>query len=166
MNTAIKTFIDNNKAIYCELANTYTKKSGYSLHQYIMAEQFITKHYTEDNAKLCKIIYKEITRRKNNSIIKELDHLGEMTMREFRHLIEKLTDNKVCVNGGKAYLHIYNWLFKDGKKTCYRTHNYYISVGCNCPRTIEQAQVIANKCLEFAKIENYGQNEEVSVEKF
>lgn len=162
----IDNFINNNKTIFTDLANSYEVKVGYGLHQYSMAKQFIEKHYTEDSDKLCKVIYKEITRRNNNKLSKTLDHLGEMTMREFRHAIEKLTDNKVCVNGGKAYLHIYNWLFKEGKKTCYRTHNYYIAVGSNCQRTMEQAKVIAAKCLEFAKIENYGQNEEVPVEKF
>ena len=92
--------------------------------------------------------------------------MGDMSMIEFRRLIEKLTERKVCVNGGKAYLHIYNWLYKDGKKTRYRTDNYYISVGQNLPRTEENARMIAAKCLEFAKIENYGYKSEIPVEKF
>lgn len=163
MDNKIEQFINNNRAAVNEFANTFAYKRGYSHSQALKAYAWIEKHWSED---VLTKMQKETVRRNNNMLSKTLDHLGEMTMREFRHAIEKLTDNKVCVNGGKAYLHIYNWLFKEGKKTCYRTHNYYIAVGCNCQRTMEQAQVIAAKCLEFAKIENYGQNEEVPVEKF
>lgn len=163
MDKKIEQFIINNRAAVNEFADTFAHKRGYSHSQALKAYAWIEKNWSDN---VLTKMQKETIRRQQNSLVKQLDHLGEMSIREFRHAIEKLTDNKVCVNGGKAYLHIYNWLFKDGKKTCYRCHNYYISIGQNFSRTEENAKMIADKCMKFAAIENYGQNETIPVEKF
>ena len=156
-----------NKDLFDRLANTYVTPKGHAgLWREIKADKFITKHYTSDHTELQRIIFNEVVRRENNKLSNIIDHMDEMSMIEFRRLIEKLTEHKVCVNGGKAYLHIYNWLYKNGKKTNYRTDNYYISVGQNLQRTEENAKMIAAKCLEFAKIENYGYKTKIPVEKF
>lgn len=159
-------FICNNRDLFQRLAKTYEKRSGFGAWQESKAITFIHKNYSDDHAALSKKIFKTIVSRENSKLSNTIDHLTDMSMIEFRRLIEKLTEHKVCVNGGKAYLHIYNWLYKDGKKTNYRTDHYYISVGQNLQRTEENAKMIAAKCLEFAKIENYGNKVEIPVEKF
>ena len=163
MDIKIQHFVMNNRAAVNEFADTFAAKPGYSYSQVFKAWAWIEKHWSED---VLTKMQKETVRRKQVALARQIDHFDEMSMREFRHAIEKLTDYKVCVNGGKAYLHIYNWLYKCGKRTCYRCHNYYISIGQNFVRTEENAKMIAAKCLEFAKIENYGQNETIPVEKF
>jgi hypothetical protein len=142
----------------CErLLNTYTgRRKEMNLYNLLKDVNYKDMHQT---------LMKEVIRRESILNKRMIMHCDEMDIREFRHKIEELTDNKVCVNGGKAYLHIYNWLYKDGKRTRYRCNNYYISIGVNSTRTEEFAKEIAAKCLEYAKIENYGQ-ELVAVEKF
>ena len=162
----IDNYIRNNSDLYVRLAKTYEKRSGYGSWQDHQAYKFVNKNYNGDIEALTKKIFKVVASRENSKLNNTIDHMDDMSMIEFRRLIEKLTERKVCVNGGKAYLHIYNWLYKDGKKTRYRTDNYYISVGQNLPRTEENARMIAAKCLEFAKIENYGYKSEIPVEKF
>lgn len=159
-------FILTNKDLCDRLANTYEKRSGYGSWQESQAYKFISKNYNGDTEALTKKIFKTVVSRENSKLTNTIDHMTDMSMIEFRRLIEKLTEHKVCVNGGKSYLHIYNWFYKNGKKTNYRTDNYYISVGQNLARTEENAKMIADKCLEFAKIENYGYKAEVPVEKF
>lgn len=163
MDNKIEQFIINNRAAVNEFADTFAHKRGYSHSQALKAYAWIEKHWSGD---VLTKMQKETIRRQQNTLVKQLDHLGEMSIREFRSKIEALTEHKVCVNGGKAFLHIYNWLFKNGKKTCYRCHNYYISIGQNFARTEENAKMIADKCMKFAAIENYGQNETIPVEKF
>lgn len=159
-------YILTNRDLYIRLAATYEKRCGYGSWQEHQARKFIVKNYNGDTEALTKKIFKTIVSRENSKLNNTIDHMTDMSMIEFRHLIEKLTEHKVCVNGGKSYLHIYNWFYKNGKKTNYRTDNYYISVGQNLERTEENAKMIAAKCLEFAKIENYGYKAEVPVEKF
>lgn len=163
---AIENYIRENIELVTRLANTYEDRAGYGSWKTRQARHFINKNYTEDHAVLTKKIYKTVVSRENSKLSNTIDHMTDMSMIEFRRRIETLTERKVCVNGGKAYLHIYNWLYKGGKKTRYRTDHYYISVGQNMPRTEENAQMIATKCLEFAKIENYGNKVEIPVEKF
>ena len=162
----IDDYIRSNKDLYQRLMKTYEKRNGYSGWQEHQARQFINKNYKGDAEAFTKKLFKTVVSRENNKLSNTIDHLTDMSMIEFRRLIEKLTEHKVCVNGGKAYLHVYNWLYKDGKKTNYRTDHYYISVGQNLQRTEENAKMIAAKCLEFAKIENYGNKVEIPVEKF
>lgn len=162
----IDNYIHNNTDLCLRLAKTYEKHHGYSSWLSHQVYKFIDKNYTGDTEALTKKIFKTVVSRENSKLRNTIDHLTDMSMIEFRRLIEKLTEHKVCVNGGKAYLHIYNWLYKDGKKTNYRTDHYYISVGQNLQRTEENAKMIAAKCLEFAKIENYGNKVEIPVEKF
>lgn len=162
----IDNYIRNNAKLVERLADTYERRSGYGSWRESQAYKFIKKNYTGDTEALSKKIFKTIVSRENSKLSNTIDHMDDMSMIEFRRLIEKLTERKVCVNGGKAYLHIYNWLYKDGKKTNYRTDHYYISVGQNLQRTEENAKMIAAKCLEFAKIENYGNKIEIPVEKF
>lgn len=163
MDNKIEQFVINNRAAVNEFADTFAHKRGYSHSQALKAYAWIEKHWSED---VLTKMQKETVRRKQIALAKQIEHFDEMSVIEFRRKIEALTEHKVCVNGGKAYLHIYNWLFKEGKKTCYRCHNYYISIGQNFARTEDNAKMIADKCLEFAKIENYGQNETIPVEKF
>lgn len=162
----IDNYIRANAKLVERLSDTYETRSGYGSWQESQSYKFINKNYNGDTEALTKKIFKTIVSRENSKLNNTIDHMEDMSMIEFRHLIEKLTDHKVCVNGGKAYLHIYNWLYKDGKKTRYRTDNYYISVGQNLPRTEENARMIATKCLEYSKIENYGYKTEIPVEKF
>lgn len=162
----IDNYIRANVKLCERLADTYERRSGYGSWRESQAYKFVKKNYNGDTEALTKKIFKTIVSRENSKLSNTIDHLGDMSMIEFRRLIEKLTERKVCVNGGKAYLHIYNWLYKDGKKTNYRTDHYYISVGQNLQRTEENAKMIAAKCLEFAKIENYGNKVEIPVEKF
>lgn len=162
----IDNYIRNNKDLCDRLAKTYEKRNGYGSWQESQMRRFINNNYTGDIEAFTKKLFKTVVSRENSKLNNTIDHLTDMSMIEFRRLIEKLTEHKVCVNGGKAYLHIYNWLYKDGKKTNYRTDHYYISVGQNLQRTEENAKMIAAKCLEFAKIENYGNKVEIPVEKF
>ena len=162
----INNFIHNNKDLCDRLAKTYEKRNGYGGWQESQMRGFINKNYNGDIEAFTKKLFKIVVSRENSKLNNTIDHMCDMSMIEFRRLIEKLTEHKVCVNGGKAYLHIYNWLYKDGKKTNYRTDHYYISVGQNLQRTEENAKMIAAKCLEFAKIENYGNKVEIPVEKF
>lgn len=162
----ISDYVRDNVELFNRLANTYEKRNGYGGWQESQAYKFISKNYNGDREALSKKIFKAVASRENSKLRNTIDHMCDMSMNEFRHLIEKLTERKVCVNGSKAYLHIYNWLYKDGKKTRYRTDNYYISVGQNLSRTEENARMIAAKCLEYAKIENYGYKTEIPVEKF
>ncbi len=162
----VDVYIRNNSELVQRLAKTYEKRIGYGSWQESQAYKFIYKNYTGDTDALTKKIFKAVVSRENSKLCNTIDHMNDMSMIEFRRLIEKLTEYKVCVNGGKAYLHIYNWLYKYGKKTNYRTDNYYISVGQNLQRTEENAKMIATKCLEFAKIENYGYKTKIPVEKF
>lgn len=162
----IDNYIRNNKDLCDRLAKTYEKRNGYGSWQESQMRGFINKNYNGDIEAFTKKLFKTVVSRENSKLNNIIDHMTDMSMIEFRRLIERLTEHKVCVNGGKAYLHIYNWLYKDGKKTNYRTDHYYISVGQNLQRTEENAKMIAAKCLEFAKIENYGNKVEIPVEKF
>jgi hypothetical protein len=162
----IDNYIRTNKDLCDRLAKTYEKRNGYGSWQESQMRQFINKNYKGDAEAFTKKLFKTVVSRENSKLRNTIDHLTDMSMIEFRRLIEKLTEHKVCVNGGKSYLHIYNWYFKNGERTRYRTDNYYISVGQNLPRTEENAKMIAAKCLEFAKIENYGYKAEIPVEKF
>lgn len=162
----IDNYIRANTKLVERLSDTYETRSGYCSWQEYQSYKFINKNYNGDTEELTKKIFKTIVRRENSKLNNVIDHIDDMSMIEFRRLIENLTEHKVCVNGGKAYLHIYNWLYKDGKKTNYRTDHYYISVGQNLQRTEENAKMIAAKCLEYAKIENYGYKTEIQVEKF
>jgi hypothetical protein len=162
----IDKFIVDNREQVMRLTKTYELKDGYGSYQSLQAYKWVKNHYSEDHDALRRLMFKVTAQRENVKLGRTIDHFGEMTMREFKYKLMELTSNKVCVNGGKAYLHIYNWYYKNGKKTCYRTSNYYITIGQNFNRTEENAKMIAAKCLEFAAIENYGQNEKVPVEKF
>ena len=162
----IDNYIRANAKLVERLSDTYETRGGYSSWQESQSYKFINKNWNGDTEALTKKIFKTIVSRENSKLNNTINHIDDMSMIEFRRAIEKLTEHKVCVNGGKAYLHIYNWLYKDGKKTRYRTDNYYISVGQNLPRTEENARMIAKKCLEYSKIENYGYKTEIPVEKF
>lgn len=162
----IDKFVAENRDQVMRLAKTYEQKDGYGSYQSLQAYKWVKNHYAEDHSALRRLMFKVTAQRENVKLGRTIDHFGEMSMRDFKYKIMELTSNKVCVNGGKAYLHIYNWYFKNGKKTCYRTCNYYITIGQNFNRTEENAKLIAEKCLKFASIENYGQNEKVPVEKY